>query len=131
MEHLLPDAELEEVFIRPAEGPGGQHVNKTSCGVRLSFRIADSTTLPEHVRLRLLEQFPEGKIVILSKETRSLARNRELARVRLDAIVSAAFTVPKKRKKTNVSRAQKEQRRSEKAKRSLVKANRKKPVDNG
>lgn len=126
---LLRDNELEEVFIRPAAGPGGQHVNKTSCGVRLSFDILSSTTLPDDVRERLLAAFPAGKIVVLSKESRSLTRNRELARIRLENLVAAAFVAPKKRKKTKVSRAQKEQRRATKARRSLIKNNRKRPAD--
>lgn len=125
----LRDNELEEVFIRPAAGPGGQHVNKTSCGVRLSFDILSSTTLPDDVRERLLAAFPAGKIVVLSKESRSLTRNRELARIRLENLVAAAFIAPKKRKKTKVSRAQKEQRRATKARRSLIKNNRKRPAD--
>ena len=126
----LPETELEEVFIRPSSGPGGQHVNKTSCGVRLSFDIANSAFLPNEVRKRLLALFPDGKIVILSKETRSLTRNRELARTRLENLVAAAFIAPKKRKKTKVSRAQKELRRAEKARRSIVKSNRRKPCGN-
>lgn len=129
MDHLR-DADLEEVFIRPAAGPGGQHVNKTSCGVRLSFDLVRSTTIPDDVRERLLVQFPAGKIVVLSKESRSLTRNRELARIRLENLLAAAFIVPKKRKKTKVSRAQKAQRRNEKAKRAAIKNNRKRPGEN-
>lgn len=127
---LLRDDELEEVFIRPAAGPGGQHVNKTSCGVRLSFDFMNALSIPDDVRSRLLAAFPTGRIVILSKESRSLTRNRELARIRLKNLLDAAFIAPKKRKKTKVSRAQKEQRRSEKAKRSAVKNNRKRPGEN-
>ena len=127
---LLRDADLEEVFIRPASGPGGQHVNKTSCSVRLSFDIINSTAISDDVRERLLAQFPAGKIVVLSKETRSLTRNRELARIRLENLLASALVVPAKRKKTNVSRAQKAQRRIDKAKRDAVKNNRKRPGEN-
>lgn len=127
---LLRDDELEEVFIRPSSGPGGQHVNKTSCGVRLSFDLLNAKSLPDEVRTRLLEMFPDGRIVILSKESRSLTRNREVARLRLENLIAAAFIAPKKRKKTKVSRAQKEQRRSEKARRSAIKSNRKPPGSN-
>ena len=127
---LLRDADLEEVFIRPAAGPGGQHVNKTSCGVRLSFDFVNASTIPDNVRERLLAQFPGGKIVVLSKESRSLTRNRELARIRLENLLAAAFIVPKKRKKTKVTRAQKAQRRNEKAKRAAIKNNRKRPGEN-
>ncbi len=130
MDLLLRDDELEEVFIRPAAGPGGQHVNKTSCGVRLSFDFVNSPAIPDSVRERLLIQFPDGKIVVLSKESRSLTQNRELARIRLQNLLAAAFVIPKKRKKTKVSRAQKAQRRNEKAKRAVIKNNRKRPGAN-
>lgn len=127
---LLRDDNLEEVFIRPASGPGGQHVNKTSCGVRLSFDFVHASPLPDDVRERLLVSFPSGKIVVVSKETRSLTRNRELARLRLETLLSAALAVPKKRKRTKVPRAQKEQRRNEKARRATIKNNRKRPGEN-
>ncbi len=127
---LLRDADLEEVFIRPASGPGGQHVNKTSCGVRLSFDFIRAATIPDDVRERLLAQFPAGKIVVLSRESRSLTRNRELARIRLENLLAAAFIIPEKRKKTKVTRAQKAQRRSDKAKRAAIKSNRKRPDEN-
>lgn len=127
---LLRDADLEEIFIRPAAGPGGQHVNKTSCGVRLSFDFVSTATIPDDVRKRLLVSYPSGKIVIVSKESRSLTRNRELARIRLENLLHAAFIVPKKRKKTKVPHAQKEQRRNDKARRAAIKSNRKRPGEN-
>ena len=132
---LLPDDNLEEVFIRPASGPGGQHVNKTlanktSCGVRLTFDFVNAAAIPEDVRERLLVSYPAGKIVIVSKETRSLTRNRELARIRLKNLLNAAFVIPKKRKKTKVPHAQKEQRRNDKVRRAAIKSNRKRPGEN-
>ena len=127
---LLPDDNLEEVFIRPASGPGGQHVNKTSCGVRLTFDFVNAAAIPEDVREHLLVSYPAGKIVIVSKETRSLTRNRELARIRLKNLLNAAFIVPQKRKKTKVPHAQKEQRRNDKARRAAIKNNRKQPGEN-
>ena len=58
----LNEAELEEVFAR-SSGPGGQNVNKVSTRV-------------------LLRHLPTGVFVAV-QDSRSQAKNRELARIRL------------------------------------------------
>ena len=49
----LPESELTERFLR-ADGPGGQHVNRTESAVELRFDVIHSPSLPEPVRARLL-----------------------------------------------------------------------------
>ena len=49
----IPDTELVERFLR-ADGPGGQHVNRTESAVELRFDVARSPSLPDAVRERLL-----------------------------------------------------------------------------
>ena len=49
----IPDEELIERFVR-SSGPGGQNVNKVATAVELRFDIANSPSLPEPVRERLL-----------------------------------------------------------------------------
>ena len=50
---VLPETELVERFLR-ADGPGGQHVNRTESAVELRFDVQSSPSLPEEVRARLL-----------------------------------------------------------------------------
>ena len=49
----IPESELEMTFSRSG-GPGGQHVNKTETRVTLRFDVANSPSLPEHIREKLL-----------------------------------------------------------------------------
>lgn len=123
----IPEEELQEEFFRPAAGPGGQHVNRTANAVRLIFDAENTALLTEaaKVRLRKLAHAPEtGPVVIVCCETRSLAQNRERARERLAEWIGQARIEPRKRRKTRPTRASKEKRLQDKARRSQVKAGR-------
>ena len=50
---VIDEAEIEEHFIR-ASGPGGQHVNRSATAVQLRFDVANSPSLPDDVRYRLM-----------------------------------------------------------------------------
>ena len=124
----IPDDELIERFVR-ASGPGGQNVNKVSSAVELRFDAAQSPSLPDAVRARLLARRDrritfEGVIVISAQRFRTQDRNREDARERLAALIVAATKVPKKRIATKPTKGSKEKRLTGKRERSQVKSTR-------
>ena len=117
---IIPDHELEFQYVT-AQGPGGQHVNRSATAVQLRFNFLASTVLPEFYKTRLMAAADrrvsrDGVIVIRAQRFRSQERNREDALVRLSELLHAMTVVAKKRRPTSPTRAARVRRLDGKAK---------------
>ena len=124
----IPTAELQFRFST-SSGPGGQHANRSATRVTLFFDVANSPSLDEAIRARLLQKLAprldkEGVLHIDVQESRSQHRNRETAVLRFQLILTNALKKPKKRRKTKPNRAAIERRLVEKKQRGQRKQER-------
>ena len=116
-----------------SSGAGGQHVNKVSSKVELYFDLASSEAFTEKAKQLLLKNLSnrinkEGVLKIYSSESRSQHTNKEKVVKRLFKIIEKGLIVPKKRRPTKMSRAQKIKRLDNKTKQATKKILRKKPT---
>ena len=129
----IADWEISESFTR-ASGPGGQNVNKDSTAVELRFEAGRSPNLPDPVKNRLRRLAgrrwtTDGAIVIFVQDTRSQARNREIAKERLTALILKACERPKRRVATKPTYGSVRRRLEGKKARGTIKALRGKVPD--
>lgn len=124
-------SELNYKAIR-SSGAGGQHVNKVSSKIELTFNIEESQVLnevqKERLKSKLKTRLTKGNVLILQcGESRSQHKNKKIAVQRFLQIIKEGLIIPKKRKPTRISRAVKIRRLKSKRFNSEKKTNRKKP----
>lgn len=110
----IPADELQWQASR-ASGPGGQHVNRSSTKVELTWDIRASRAVGAAERTRLLDRLASrldssGTLRVVSAETRSQLQNRVRALDRLIAIVTEGLREPKVRRATRPTRGSVEAR---------------------
>lgn len=123
--------ELNFKAIR-SSGAGGQHVNKTSSKIELTFDLKNSSAITDEENVLLQKNLStkltkEDVLIIFCEETRSQHKNKELAIKRFLELIKNNLIVPKKRKKSKPSKSAIKKRLDSKQKNSVKKALRKRP----
>jgi ribosome-associated protein len=128
--HIAPGTAvpMSEVTIRASRssGPGGQHANVTASRVEAVFEIQGSSALDEEQRRRLTALHGD-RVTAVAQDSRSQARNRELALERLRDKLAAGLVEPRRRRATRPSRSATEGRLEAKRRRSERKRARRPP----
>ena len=119
---------LDELTWRTSRsgGPGGQHANTSDTRVEVLFDVEESDSLGPRQRARLLERIgPVARAT--AADTRSQARNRDLALERLRSKLAEALRVVPTRRATRPSRRSQQQRVESKRRRGDLKRGRGRP----
>ncbi|HLG03313.1 MAG TPA: alternative ribosome rescue aminoacyl-tRNA hydrolase ArfB [Bacteroidia bacterium] len=109
-----------------AGGKGGQHVNKVSTRVELSFDLRGSGLLTDKQKAVLEQKLAgrissEGILRVIEDGGRSQHTNREKVIDKFYALIEKALRPVKKRKKTTVPKSVKEKRLEQKKRKSETK----------
>jgi ribosome-associated protein len=119
---------LTEIELRTSRssGPGGQHANVTASRVEAVFDVCSSQALSEEQRQRITSRL--GPVVrAVAQDTRSQARNRELAVERLRGRLESALAVQRPRRATKPTSASRRRRAESKRRRGELKRLRRPP----
>jgi ribosome-associated protein len=121
---------LSEVDLRVSRssGPGGQHANVTASRVEATFDVERSRALSDDQKRRVMAR-SGARVTAVAQDTRSQARNRELALERLQRRLKAALQVARARRQTTRPRAADERRLELKRRLSQRKRARRRPSD--
>lgn len=128
------EALLQELFFKAvrSSGAGGQHVNKVSSKIELTFNVLESLVLTEEQKNRLVvkiqHRLTKNQVLILQcDESRSQHKNKELVIKRFLELVNSALIISKRRIPTKIPKAVIRKRLKNKRSLSEKKTNRKKP----
>lgn len=115
-----------------SSGAGGQHVNKTSSKIELTFDLENSNSLSDTEKALLKTKLSskltkENVLILFCEETRSQHRNKAIAIKRFLELLKTNLARPKKRRPTKPSRGSITRKAENKIRVSVKKALRKKP----
>ena len=115
-----------------SSGAGGQHVNKVSSKIELTFDLENSTSLSDIEKERLQTKLStkltnQNLLILFCDESRSQHRNKELAIKRFLEIIKQGLKRPKIRRPTKPSKSSVRKNAEKKKRTSVKKALRKKP----
>ena len=119
---------MAEVVVRASRsgGPGGQHANTSDTAVEVSLDVAGSRSLGPRQRARILARL--GPVVrARAADTRSQARNRDLALDRLATKLAGALRTTRARRPTKPSSTARRSRLDAKRRRGDTKRGRSRP----
>ncbi len=124
--------ELKFKAIR-SSGSGGQHVNKVSSKIELSFELNSSSGLTDDEKhclsLKMNSRLTKKGVLLLQcGETRSQHKNKEIVIKRFFNLLRSNLVPPKIRKSTKPSVGAIKKRLESKQRLSLKKTNRKRPL---
>jgi ribosome-associated protein len=102
------------ILASRSSGPGGQNVNKVSSKAQVRLNVPECEDLSPAERQRVLRYVAEvrpslltqdNEILVSSDETRSFHENRSRAIAQLEALITEALTIKKRRVPTRTPRS--------------------------
>ena len=115
-----------------SSGPGGQHANKVSSKIELTFDLVNSKILTEEQKILLQKNIAtrltkDNILILFCGASRSQHKNKDIVIERFLQIIKNGLIIPKNRKATKPSKAVIKKRLESKKRISIKKISRKRP----
>jgi ribosome-associated protein len=124
------DSDEVELRASRSSGPGGQHANVTASRIEARFDVPTSRSLTEAQKSTICARLGP-RVTAVSQDSRSQARNRELALGRLAERLGEALRPRRRRRRTRPTQSSRKRRLDEKRRQSERKRLRRRPWPDG